>query len=303
MQNPKIHHDTNRDSDLLFTLCERVEITWNARRDAAIVDQLAAEHPSYAEALYEFFALLIQSERNLDGQDSTFAQHDARAKDWLESGGYDRVAEVVRRVGSLSSGTDSGASVSGQGGSPPELFPGGGPTEIHPVQMAPTGATDRQSEASTETFTPAADESAAGVTARTEDTGRSWPLSQAQRRRRTSRTFLGLLIDETGQPPDVIAAELGINANFLLGVDDLGDALPVRARDELASRAAERYDLPRQQAIKHLCVAEPLPLAASRRAAYPRPLTYREVVLRSAMPHADEQFWLSLAFPSPKSRE
>lgn len=47
------------DRDTLDRLCAEVEIAWTDRRDDSAADRLAAQHPEYARALYDFFALLV----------------------------------------------------------------------------------------------------------------------------------------------------------------------------------------------------------------------------------------------------
>lgn len=53
----------NADQALREDLLAEIEAAWIGRRDATVVDRLAAQHPEYAEDLYEFFADLFSAER------------------------------------------------------------------------------------------------------------------------------------------------------------------------------------------------------------------------------------------------
>jgi len=278
-------------TDLLQALCEQLEIMWNEHRDATLVDRLAADHPEFAGALYEFFGILVQAELDLDRHDSTLADADTRARTWLDAGGYEQVAEAARRHAT-----------------PPSTAGAGTPT-LSPIATPSRGGAQaspgREQSDSPRMRTPAAGSPAAGVPPGSplEAGPGSEPASGRARKRTKRRTFLGLLIDVTGETPEAIAADLGVNANFLVGVDDLRDEMPARARDELAGRAEQRYQIARATGLEHLSPSGMLPIAASRGAAYEKRLTYREVVRQAKMAAADEAFWLSLADPAPQIPE
>lgn len=53
----------NPDQALRDELFAEVEVAWIDRRDATVVDRLAAEHPDLAEELYDWFADLFSAER------------------------------------------------------------------------------------------------------------------------------------------------------------------------------------------------------------------------------------------------
>ena len=50
------------DSEKLAELQAKIEVAWNASRDADLVDELAKQYPQFANELYEFFALLVEIE-------------------------------------------------------------------------------------------------------------------------------------------------------------------------------------------------------------------------------------------------
>jgi hypothetical protein len=167
-----------------------------------------------------------------------------------------------------------------------------------PLASAPARISAHPAGDPPERATPTADESAVGVPEAGGRVERLGTASGDPRLGSRSRNFLGLLIDTTREAPDLIAQKLGITTGFLVSVDDLGDRLPVRAREELARRGAAgygHYDLSREQLLEHLGGAKPLAMAASRGSRYHRQLDYEDVVRLSKLSPADEAFWLSLA--------
>lgn len=312
-----------RATDLVQALCEQIERTWNQHRDATIVDRLAAEHPTLAEALYEHFALIVRTELDAGGPDPAFATLDARARRWLEGGGYARVAEVARA---------HAAGTFAAGEHPPEPTPVPGdfehsaPTAL-PRRAAPSrhaaspGIGGADAPAATESTaavvpspltphapSPAAGTPAAGVVPRSgggqpprraTTPGTSAGASRRPHSRRTAAptTFLGLLTERTGATPADLAATLGLTANFLVGADTLGASLPARARDELARRAESRYGVARPTSVALLEAGAALPMAASRRTGYGARLTYADLVRHSGLAPAEEAFWFALASP------
>ena len=52
----------NISTEQLDQLCAQIELAWAERRDPQTVDQLTALHPTAAAELYDFFALLIETE-------------------------------------------------------------------------------------------------------------------------------------------------------------------------------------------------------------------------------------------------
>lgn len=83
-------------NDAIFEdLCAQIEIAWSLRVEASLVDRLAAEHPEYSADLYDFFALLIESE--LDSTESEEIQKTSEiANNWLESEGFETVHQIIR---------------------------------------------------------------------------------------------------------------------------------------------------------------------------------------------------------------
>jgi hypothetical protein len=81
--------------DLLPRLWEEIERGWNAGRDHELVHRLAAEHPELAEALYEFFADVVQGADDLGRVRPEYAAHDRKVREYLEREGYQRAASAA----------------------------------------------------------------------------------------------------------------------------------------------------------------------------------------------------------------
>jgi hypothetical protein len=77
-------------------LCVRMEAAWITRRDDKLVDRLAAEHPEHAAALYEFFALLVESELAAPLPQEDVNRSAARAQSWLEEEGFALASSIAR---------------------------------------------------------------------------------------------------------------------------------------------------------------------------------------------------------------
>jgi hypothetical protein len=302
MQNLPAPRATPHNADLLPAFCEEIEIAWNTRRDAKIVDRLAADYPALAEALYEFFALLIQAEIDLDQPDPALEEHDVRARERLESGGHAEAAEIARRAGTFATRTNAAVAVPPPHAAPPASASSPSVATGHSdARTTPESAHPRTSGPPvgdpSDTDTPAAESSAAGVRTGRGPVGMPATPGAAARQSR-HRNFLGLLIDTTRESPEAIAKGIGITTDFLVSVDVLGDRLPARAREELARRGAARYShhhLSREQLLDRLGASTPQAMAASRRSHYDRRLTYEDVVRQSKLSAADEAFWLSLS--------
>lgn len=72
-------------------LCALIETAWVTRRDDTLVDRLAAEHPEHAASLYEFLALLVESEL------ATPPQEDVNhAQSWLEEEGFALASGIAK---------------------------------------------------------------------------------------------------------------------------------------------------------------------------------------------------------------
>lgn len=82
------------DSGVFENLCAQIEIGWNTQRDAAIVDRLASENTNYSRHLYDFFALLIESEvQTAESEESEQTSENTIA--WLEKEGYEMAQQIV----------------------------------------------------------------------------------------------------------------------------------------------------------------------------------------------------------------
>lgn len=77
------------------TLCAQIEVGWNSRLDATAVDRLAAENPQYSADLYDFFALLVESELDSTEQEE-FELTSEKTLAWLKKEGFEAVQKIVR---------------------------------------------------------------------------------------------------------------------------------------------------------------------------------------------------------------
>ncbi len=85
--------DTNAKESLLDRMFAETERAWIDRRDASVVDRLAAEHPEHAVELYELFSALLFGS-SLSGEPARRAA--ARTRAWLEEEGLDRARDLAR---------------------------------------------------------------------------------------------------------------------------------------------------------------------------------------------------------------
>lgn len=83
------------NNEVFDSLCAQIEIGWSSRRDATLVDRLATEHAEYSVDLYDFFALLVESE--LDSAETEDTQQTSEnALAWLEKEGFAMVQRIVK---------------------------------------------------------------------------------------------------------------------------------------------------------------------------------------------------------------
>lgn len=82
--------------ELFESLCAQIEIGWSVRRDATLVDRLAAAHPEYSAELYEFFTLLFESEFDSADDAEDNGQSSEKTLVWLEKEGFAMVREIVK---------------------------------------------------------------------------------------------------------------------------------------------------------------------------------------------------------------
>lgn len=102
-------------NEFFETLCAQIEISWSLRREASAVDRLAAENPNYSADLYDFFALLVESELNSTEQEE-FELTPERTLAWLEKEGFEAVQKIVREQRDETPETTPIASVASQPG-------------------------------------------------------------------------------------------------------------------------------------------------------------------------------------------
>lgn len=100
------------DAGIFEDLCCRIETDWTSRGDATVVDRLASEHPEYSADLYDFFALLIESELDLPEAEE-HRQTSENTLAWLEKEGFELVQKIVReQVGETPETTPATSAVS-----------------------------------------------------------------------------------------------------------------------------------------------------------------------------------------------
>jgi hypothetical protein len=118
----------NPDQALLDDLLAEVEAAWIGRRDATVVDRLAAQHPQHAEELYEFFAELFFAER---GDNVPTGLEDALGESldrWFEERGRHIANEAVEAARSAEASTPPEPSpvTDAAASAPPSPTPSGG---------------------------------------------------------------------------------------------------------------------------------------------------------------------------------
>lgn len=106
------------DRAMLDRLRTEIESAWVNNRDDTVVDRLATEYPEYAEALYDFFSLLIDVEldENLESEDLTKSVD--RTRIWLEQEGYRQACRIGREQDIEASPTSSGQTINGDAEGP-----------------------------------------------------------------------------------------------------------------------------------------------------------------------------------------
>lgn len=85
-------------SPSLDELLAATERAWIDRRDAAVVDRLAAEHPEHAEELYAFFSGLVFGDDEAAVPGEVARQAAERTRTWLDDEGFERAREAAVRV-------------------------------------------------------------------------------------------------------------------------------------------------------------------------------------------------------------
>jgi hypothetical protein len=80
----------------LTALLRQIEMAWYEQPDYRLVDKLAAENPTLAKELYEFFALVVKSRREYGKRRPELAEDSKRTRDWLEREGF-AIAAASRR--------------------------------------------------------------------------------------------------------------------------------------------------------------------------------------------------------------
>jgi hypothetical protein len=80
-----------QNEELRNHLYAQIEIEWNNNRNADLVDELAFQHPELASDLYEFFALLVETEIEDEEDENGGDKEDSenRLARWLQNEGFD----------------------------------------------------------------------------------------------------------------------------------------------------------------------------------------------------------------------
>jgi hypothetical protein len=107
------------DSVSLDRLYAELESVWNGTREAAVVDRLAARYPQYASELYDYFALLIESE--LVSNEIGIEQSARQTLDWLEAEGFREAHEIAGSLRSTTTATPDPGEGSTPGNSAREM--------------------------------------------------------------------------------------------------------------------------------------------------------------------------------------
>lgn len=93
-------------SEFFESLCAQIEIDWNTNRDVTLVDHLAAEHTEYSADLYDFFALLIESELDSEGIKEDPSKS-GNTLNWLEKEGFKIGQDIVQQQREVNTETTS----------------------------------------------------------------------------------------------------------------------------------------------------------------------------------------------------
>ena len=86
--------DADEEADIdLDQLCAQIEIAWYSERDVSTIDRFAEQYPQYSSDLYDFFALLIETDLSSRQFDSAASTETARK--WLEAEGFEDVRKIA----------------------------------------------------------------------------------------------------------------------------------------------------------------------------------------------------------------
>lgn len=108
--------------------------------------------------------------------------------------------------------------------------------------------------------------------------------------------FLGMLGEETGETPSIIARELDVTVPFLTLIVQHRESVPDSWRTEMIERAAVRWNVDRQRARHSLEHPDQQEIAASRNSPYStKKISYREILKRSGLRPEAQKYWLALA--------
>jgi hypothetical protein len=88
--------ESDMHEERLAGLFRQIELAWYEQPDYRLVDKLAAENPTLAKELYEFFALVVKSRREYGKRRPELAEDSRRTRDWLEREGF-AIAAAARR--------------------------------------------------------------------------------------------------------------------------------------------------------------------------------------------------------------
>lgn len=92
--------------ELLDQLYAQVEMAWMQRRAARLVDQLATRYPEHKDELYDFLALLVDSELGEPLSKEEALQSVERTKEWLAGEGCKLAAQAAKDMRPHDAATD-----------------------------------------------------------------------------------------------------------------------------------------------------------------------------------------------------
>jgi hypothetical protein len=101
--------ESEMHEERLAGLLRQIEHAWYEQPDYRLVDKLAAENPTLAKELYEFFALVVKSRREYGERRPELADDSKRTRSWLEREGFAIAAAVRRGAQSTTTGEEATA--------------------------------------------------------------------------------------------------------------------------------------------------------------------------------------------------
>jgi hypothetical protein len=98
---------TSDASELLEHLYAQIEMAWMQKGAVPLVDRLATRYPEYRDELYDFLALLVDSELGEPVSTEEILKSADRTKKWLAEEGYESAAQAAKDMRQHDTTTDS----------------------------------------------------------------------------------------------------------------------------------------------------------------------------------------------------